>query len=173
MASKKTNLSEHTHPALVLAGRYKIGILVSEWNETITGSMRDAAVETLMQSGIPEENIIVYPVPGSFELPTAAAFLCESGTVHAVICIGCVIQGETRHFEFICQSVSQGISRVGLDYLMPVIFGVLTTDTYEQALERAGGKHGNKGVEAAAAALKMLGLMQQVFHETDPDRLFI
>jgi 6,7-dimethyl-8-ribityllumazine synthase len=162
MTSKKKNLSEHQQFAVNSAERLSIGILVSEWNKEITGSLRDGAVETLVSYGVKRKRIAVYEVPGSFELPLAAQLLCESGAVDAVICIGCIIQGETRHFEFICQTVAQGISRVGLDHSMPVIFGVLTTNTYEQAMERAGGRHGNKGVEAAVAALKMLDLIQKI-----------
>jgi 6,7-dimethyl-8-ribityllumazine synthase len=172
MSEKKVNLSGHDLPVITSADKFRIGLLVSEWNPAITGSMRDACCETLLNCGIRQQNILIFPVPGSFELSTAAGLLCDSGEVHAVICIGCVIQGETRHFEFICQAVAQGITRAGLDYRMPVIFGVLTTDTYEQAFERAGGKHGNKGTEAAVAALKMLGLMQDIYAEKDPDKLF-
>jgi 6,7-dimethyl-8-ribityllumazine synthase len=165
MTSKKKNLSDHDLPVLKSAGKFKIVLLVSEWNSEITNSMRDAAFKTLVKNGVKHDHISVYDVPGSFELPLAAEFFCESGSADAVICIGCVIQGETRHFEFISQAVANGISRVCLDYGIPVIFGVLTTDTYQQALERAGGKHGNKGVEAAVAALKMLGLMESIFRK--------
>jgi 6,7-dimethyl-8-ribityllumazine synthase len=162
MTSKKKNLSEHQISAVYTADNLSIGVLVSEWNEEITGALRDGSIETLVNYGVKRNHISVYEVPGSFELPLAAQLLCESGAVDAVICIGCIIQGETRHFEFICQTVAQGISRVGLDHNIPVIFGVLTTNTYEQAMERAGGRHGNKGVEAAVAALKMLDLVRKI-----------
>jgi 6,7-dimethyl-8-ribityllumazine synthase len=162
MTSKKKNLSDHDLPVIKSAGKLRIALLVSEWNSEITHSMSDAALKTLVECGILPDHVLVYDVPGSFELPLAAQFFCQSGSVDAIICIGCVIQGETRHFEFISHAVANGISRVGLDYGMPVIFGVLTTDSYQQALERAGGKHGNKGVEAAVAALKMLELKKSI-----------
>src|SRR5207244_851233 len=108
------------------------------------------------------ENIIRHNVPGSFELPAGAVFFAEYHNVDAVICLGCVIQGETRHFEFICTAVSQGILNLSIKYQKPFIFGVLTTDNLEQAKERAGGKHGNKGVEAAATAIKMIALQKEM-----------
>ena len=106
------------------------------------------------------EDIHTYSVPGSFELPLGAQWLIESKQVDAVLCLGCVIQGETRHFDFICSSVAKGIVDLNLKFSKPVIFGVLTTDNQEQALERAGGKHGNKGTEAAVTALQMLSLVK-------------
>ncbi len=163
MPGKKKNLSAVRHIVLQEAESLHIGILVSQWNEEVTYAMRDAAVKTLMSSGIKKKNILIQEVPGSFELPAAAQMMAELTDVSAVICIGCVIQGETRHFEFISQAVANGVMRVGLDQKIPVVFGVLTTDTYQQARERAGGKHGNKGVEAAAAALKMIALNDYFF----------
>ena len=109
-----------------------------------------------MQHGAVREKILRKNVPGSFELSLASQKMAQKSDVDAVICLGCVIQGETRHFEFICQSVAQGLKDVSLKYDKPVIFGVLTTDTTQQALDRAGGKHGNKGDEAAMTAIKML-----------------
>jgi len=162
MSPKKKNLSEFKTISEKLSGNITIGILVSEWNFEITESLCHGAVETLKQQGIKESKILIHHVPGSFELPLGAQYLIEYKNVDAVICLGCIIQGETRHFEFICQSVSQQISRLNLDYNVPVIFGVLTTNTFQQAKERAGGKHGNKGVEAAAAAIKMLLLRDAV-----------
>jgi 6,7-dimethyl-8-ribityllumazine synthase len=161
MALKRTNLSEHTLTAVAGADKFSVSIVVSSWNPEITGALRDAAEKTLVQYGVKRKHIDIYEVPGSFELPLAAQLICESGLIDAVICIGCVIKGETPHFDYICQSVSQGITRVGLDYNMPVIFGVLTTSNHAQAMDRAGGKHGNKGVEAAVAALKMLDLKER------------
>ncbi len=163
MSPKKTNLSEVGKITIKNASHLKIGIIVSEWNSEITNALRDGAINTLTGSGIKKSSILVEYVPGSFELPIGAQYIIENTEVDAVICLGCVIQGETRHFEFICQSVSQNISRVSLDYNIPVIFGVLTTNTQEQALARAGGKHGNKGVEAAATALKMIQLRDRLF----------
>ena len=117
--------------------------------------MRDATIKTLKKYGAEEGNIIINSVPGSFELPLAAQFMAESKKVDAVICLGCIIQGETKHFDFIAESVANGIQNVGMKYNIPVIFGVLTPDNLDQARERAGGKHGNKGVDAAIAAIKM------------------
>ena len=115
-----------------------------------------------LEHGIKEENILVKHVPGSFELPLGAKWMLEHSNVDAVICIGCVIQGETRHFDFISQAVADGIMKVGLDFSKPVIFSVLTCNTMEQAEERAGGKHGNKGVEGAVSCLKMLALSENI-----------
>ena len=137
----------------------RIALIVSKWNEVITEALFEGACEVLKQAGVPESQLLRYNVPGSFELPTGAqTALDHHPDLDAVICIGCVIQGETRHFEFICQAVSQGVTRVSLDAHKPVIFGVLTPDTQQQALDRAGGKYGNKGHEAAVAALEMIDL---------------
>ena len=160
---KKKNLSQHNSAPALKSKNVKIGIVVSEWNETITGALKEGALAFLSASGIAKNQIFVHAVPGSFELPSAAAALLDADdTINAVICLGCVIQGETRHFEFISQAVANGIMRVSLDYGVPVIFGVLTCDTMEQAQERAGGKHGNKGEEAAYTCLKMLELQQKI-----------
>ena len=114
-------------------------------------------MQTLLEAGVARQNILDFEVPGSFELPSAAAMLLDANEdVDAVICLGCIIQGETRHFEFIAQAVADGIAKVGIEYTVPVIFGVLTCDTAEQAADRSGGKHGNKGVESAASCLQML-----------------
>ncbi len=116
------------------------------------------ATDTLISQGVKQDNIIVKSVPGAFELPYGAQFIIENEDIDAVICLGCVIQGETRHFDFICEAAANGIMRVSLDYSIPVVFGVLTTENLQQALDRSGGKPGNKGVEAAATALKLLAL---------------
>jgi 6,7-dimethyl-8-ribityllumazine synthase len=158
MAAKKKNLSEYKQPVLKQTGSLQIGILVSEWNEEITHALCDGAVKTLVKHGVKKKNIFIEEVPGSYELPLAAQMMAEYRYVDAILCLGCVIQGETRHFEFISQAVAHGVMNVGLEQKIPVVFGVLTTDNYQQAKERAGGKHGNKGVEAAAAALKMIAL---------------
>lgn len=138
----------------------RITIVVSKWNPEVTETMYNGAVETLVQAGVKPEHIVRRDAPGSFELPLAAQLSLEgkSAMPDAVICIGCVIQGETRHFDFICEAVANGITNVGLKYNTPVIFGVLTPDTQQQALDRAGGKYGNKGNEAATAALDMIDL---------------
>jgi len=135
----------------------KFGIVVSEWNDEVTEALFTGAVETLLENGVNRDNIFRNSVPGSFELILGGQWLAQEEAIDAVICLGCVIQGETRHFDFICDAVAQGIKDVNLKFNKPVIFGVLTTDTQQQALDRAGGKHGNKGDEAAITAVKMLG----------------
>lgn len=159
---KKTNLSEYDPTALPDGSKYRIGVIAAEWNPEVTDAMLAGAVETLRSNGVKEENIVVRRVPGTFELTSAADMMLRYANVNAVVCIGCVIQGETRHFEFICQAVSQGLTNVALKHERPVIFSVLTTNTMEQALERAGGRHGNKGIEGAVAALKMLAYSESI-----------
>lgn len=158
MATNLKNLSKHNSEQIPSAKKMKIGIVVAEWNEEITFSMADAAKETLIKYGAVEKNIFTHYVPGTFELTLGAKYLAEHLKVDAVICIGCVIQGETRHFDFICQGVSYGITELSILFGKPFIFGVLTTNTLQQAKDRAGGKHGNKGVEAAVTAIKMIAL---------------
>lgn len=158
MASAQQNLSSHTLKGSVELKNKKIAIVVSEWNEEVTGALYAAAVDTLVKHGVLETNIVKHDVPGSFELTLAAQWCAEKEDVDAVVCIGCVVQGETKHFDFICDAVAQGVTNVSLKYNKPVIFGVLTPNTQQQALDRAGGKHGNKGDEAAMAAIKMLQL---------------
>lgn len=139
---------------------YVIGVICSEWNSDITKNLLQGCLETLKKCGVLEINIHSKFVPGSFELPLGAQFLLEHVKPDAVICIGSVIQGETKHFDFVCQAVSQSIQNVALKYNKPVIFGVLTDNTKQQALDRSGGKLGNKGVEAAVTALKMIELQK-------------
>ncbi|MBR3578402.1 MAG: 6,7-dimethyl-8-ribityllumazine synthase [Bacteroidales bacterium] len=153
---KKKNLSDISVPKTNNAN-FKIGIIVSRWNQEVTDALKEGAMQTLLEAGVARQNILDFEVPGSFELPSAAAMLLDANeNVDAVICLGCIIQGETRHFEFIAQAVANGIAKVGIEYTVPVIFGVLTCNTAEQAADRSGGKHGNKGVEAAASCLQML-----------------
>ncbi len=162
MASGLKNLSAYDKNKIPSAKGMKIGVVVSEWNDDITGKLLEGALETLTKHGVDQSSLFIKYVPGSFELPLGAQFLLESTKeLNAVICLGCVIQGETRHFEFICDAVSNGIMNLGLKYNIPVIFGVLTTDTLEQAIQRSGGKLGNKGVEAAITAIKMASLHKQ------------
>lgn len=139
----------------------KFGIVVAEWNPEITEALYEGAYSSLIENGAVESNIVKQYVPGSFELPLGAQLLIDKHKVDAVICLGCVIQGETRHFEFISKSVSDGIMNVGLKYNVPVILGVLTPDNLEQAKARAGGKYGNKGKEAAISAIKMIHIKSQ------------
>jgi len=162
MSEKKKNLSDVNLENIVLSSETKIGIVVSEWNFNITNSLLEAAVSFLKDQGIKETNIIIEWVPGSYELPLGAQYMINYKNVDSVICLGCVIQGETRHFEFICNSVSQSISDLCLTSNTPVIFGVLTTNDVEQAIARSGGKHGNKGIEAAQTALKMISLKNKL-----------
>jgi len=156
MASSEKNLSSFNYSKDQDTSIFRFGIVVSEWNEEVTESMFEGAVSTIVSMGGDRKKITRLDVPGSFELTLGAQHLAKQSEVDAVICLGCVIQGETRHFDFICQAVAQGITDVALKYDKPVIFGVLTTDTSQQALDRAGGKHGNKGDEAGATAVKML-----------------
>ncbi len=159
MVEKKKNLSIHDSVTVHQPEEIKVGIVVSEWNESITGALKEGAIETLLAYGLKKKNIQLYSVPGSFELPSAASMLLSSDIFfNGIICLGCIIKGETRHDEYISQAVAKGIMQVGLVNITPVIFGVLTCDTMEQALDRAGGKHGNKGVEAAVSLLKMIEL---------------
>lgn len=157
MATSLKNLSQHSDKNIVDISDKKFGIVVSEWNEEVTESLYEGALETLRTHGAKKENIYRRNVPGSFELSLGAQWMAEIEEIDAVICLGCVIQGETRHFDFICDAVAHGITNVGLKYNKPVIFGVLTPDNQQQAMDRAGGKHGNKGDEAAITAIKMLG----------------
>jgi 6,7-dimethyl-8-ribityllumazine synthase len=162
MGKKKINLSEYQEQGIPSAKSMKIGIVVSEWNPEITESLFSAAHKTLVAHGCREKNILRINVPGSFELPSGAQLLAESMKPDAVICLGCVIQGETRHFEFICNAVANGLMQLSIKYNKPFIFGVLTPNDMEQARARAGGLHGNKGVEAAVSAIKMAGLQKVI-----------
>ncbi len=146
----------------------KFGIAVAEWNWKITGAMLSAAVSLLVRQGCREEDIVIRRVPGTFELSLAAQFFAEYTDVDAVIVLGCVIQGETRHFDYICDSVTQGTTQVSLSWNMPVAFGVLTVDDEQQALDRAGGKYGNKGEEAAATAISMVALQNDMEQNEAP-----
>ncbi len=158
MATHLKNLSEYDPSALPDGSSFSIGIAVAEWNSEVTFALLKGALETLAKAGVKEKHIEVRYVPGTFELPLACLWMAEQKKTDAVIALGCVIQGETRHFDFICDSTANAIQNVALKTGKPSIFGVLTTDNQEQALDRAGGKHGNKGDEAAVTALKMLAI---------------
>lgn len=158
MATTLKNLSSYDPATVPDASGLKVGIVVSEWNEQVTAALLEGAVNTLKNHGTLGDNIKIMTVPGSFELPFGARVIAEKHDLDAVICLGCVIQGETRHFDYICQGVTHGITELNLDYDIPFIFGILTTNTLEQALDRSGGKHGNKGDEAAVTAIKMATL---------------
>ena len=156
MSSAQKNLSDYRSEGVGDVSKRRFGIVVSEWNEAITEALFAGALATLRAHGVADGQVERKNVPGTFELPLAAQWMARRTDIDAVICLGCVIQGETRHFDFICAAVAHGITDVALKYNKPVIFGVLTPDTQQQALDRAGGRHGNKGDEAAITAIKML-----------------
>lgn len=158
MATINQNLSEYNSATVPNGSSFKIAIVRSEWNEDITNNLAAGAEEALLDNGVLPENVFKVDVPGAFELPLAAQWIAELDNIDAVICIGTVIRGETSHFDFVSQGVSQGVKDVALKTGKPVIFGVLTDDTKQQSIDRSGGIHGNKGIEAGVTALKMLGL---------------
>ena len=160
MASNLNPLGSHSNKNMKDVTGHKFAVVVSEWNEQITEALYSGTVQTLLHNGVSKENIVRRDVPGTFELSIGAQWLAQREDIDAVICLGSVIQGETKHFDFICQSVAQGVKDVSLKYDKPVIFGVLTTNNIQQALDRAGGKHGNKGEEAAITAIKMLSFQR-------------
>jgi len=162
MATKNTNLSAYDPKQIPSAKKMIFGIVVSDWNSDITYSLLDGAYKTLIEHGAKEDNILVKHVPGSFELTLGAQFMAEYADLDAVICLGCVIQGETPHFNYICQGVTYGITELNMEYNIPFVFGLLTTNSIEQATARSGGKHGNKGVEAAITAIKMAALQKEM-----------
>lgn len=163
MSSSLKNLSDNELNTKIPDARaMRFGIVVSEWNHDITLALKNGAYDTLIAHGTLPENILVSFVPGSYELTLGAQLQLETNLVDAVICLGCVIQGETRHFDFICDAVAQGITNLNIKYNKPVIFGVLTPGNKQQAIDRAGGKHGNKGDEAAATAIKMIALKHKL-----------
>ncbi len=147
----------------VLLGKgLKFGVVASRFNEFITGKLLSGALDALLRHGVSEENIDVAWVPGSFEIPLVAQKLAQSKKYDAVVCLGTVIRGATPHFEYIAAEVSKGIAKIGLDTGVPVIFGVITADTLEQAIERAGTKSGNKGFDAAVSAIEMANLLKRI-----------
>lgn len=162
MATVNKNLSSYDRNNIPNGADYTIGIVVSEWNPSITENLLEGASSTLIENGVNPEHIIVHYTPGSFELPLASQWLLENDTVDAVIAIGSVIQGETKHFDFVCQATADGIKEVGLKFNKPAIFCVLTDNTMQQAIDRSGGRYGNKGVECAVACLKMLSLKSAI-----------
>lgn len=163
MATLLKNLSDFSHTTIPDASKYKFGIIVAEWNAEITASLYNGALKTLFDNGAREINITSIAVPGTFELSSAAEIMLQKhNNLDAIICLGCVIQGETRHFDFICDAVANGITNVSIKHGVPVIFGVLTTDNQQQAIDRSGGKHGNKGDEAAITAIKMAELAAKI-----------
>ena len=160
MATALKDHSAEKAPLHESVAKKKVGIVVANWHTDITYTLAEGAKKTLLEAGLEEDNIIQQPVPGSFELPLAAQLMLEMGHMDAVIAIGCLIKGETPHFHYISESVTLTLSQLNVRYAKPVAYGVLTVDTLEQAQERAGGKHGNKGEEAADAVLQMLSLKE-------------
>lgn len=158
MSTEGRNLSEYNKEFIPSGADFTIGIVVSEWNENITLNLLKGAKQALTDNGVKEENIIVRFVPGAFELPLGCQFMCESGNIDGVVAIGTVIQGETKHFDFVCDAATQGIKDINLKYNIPVSFCLLTDNTLQQSIDRSGGKHGNKGIECAIACMKMIAL---------------
>lgn len=161
MSSARKNLSSLPQVPVPDAGPFWFGLVVSQWNEDITHALARGARETLLGHGAREDQLLEIAVPGTYELPMGARLLAGRHKLDAIICIGCVIKGETSHNEYINQSVAQGLIQFSLMSGIPAVFGVLTPNDHQQALDRAGGKHGNKGVEAALTAIQMAALKQQ------------
>lgn len=153
-----TNLSAYDKENLPNVKGFRFGIVTSEWNPEVTENLTLGAIDTLLDNGVAEEDIITWKVPGSFELIYGCKKMLDSRNVDAIIAIGCVIQGETKHFDFVCEGVTQGIKDLNIQSDIPVIFCVLTDNEKQQSIDRSGGKHGNKGAEAAVAAIKMAQL---------------
>lgn len=164
MATNLKNLSDYDKSVKYDVSGFSFGIVVAEWNQQITDALFQGAKKVLLENGVSEEKIIKIDVPGTFELTFGAKTLADNYNLDAIIVLGCVIQGDTRHFDFICNSITQGITELNIHYDLPFIFGVLTTENLQQALDRAGGKHGNKGDEAAITAIKMAQLRSKHYH---------
>lgn len=163
MASSNKNLSDFSHLEVPNGEHMKIAIVASSWNHEITNNLSQGAFDTLLRYGVKEENILVKRVPGTYELSSAAdILLTKRAEVDAVVCIGSVVRGETAHFDFVCEAAAQGIKDAALKHGKPVIFGVLTDDNIEQSIDRSGGKYGNKGDEAAMAAMQMIAFKESL-----------
>ncbi len=162
MATAQNNLSNFDKSEIPDASKMIIGIVVSQWNNNVTDNLLKGAKETLLDLNLDESNIIINNVPGTFELPLAAQYLLEYTNVQGVIALGSVVQGETKHFDFVCDGATNGLMNVSLKYNKPVIMGILTDNNLQQAIDRSGGKHGNKGVECAVACVKMIALKKQI-----------
>jgi len=158
MIEKKKNLSTFNHEEIPSGDDMSIGIVVSRWNPEITGALLAGCKETLIQNGVKEDNLTVIHVPGTYELSSGASLLFQKRNLDGVVCLGCVVKGDTRHDEYINSAVAHCLTNISLAVNKPVIFGVLTTENMQQAIDRAGGKHGNKGVEAANTVLSMIHL---------------
>jgi 6,7-dimethyl-8-ribityllumazine synthase len=158
MATAGRNLSEYKKISTPNGADFKIGIVVSEWNEDITFNLLDGAKVALLENGVKAENIFIHYVPGAFELPLGCQFMLDAYPVDGIVAIGSVIQGETKHFDFVCSGATDGIMNVMLKYNKPVSYCLLTDNYKQQAIDRSGGKYGNKGIECAIALLKMVAL---------------
>lgn len=156
MATAFKNLSDYDKNTVPNGADFKIGIVVSEWNDSITNALLHGAKTALLENGVKEENIMIRYVPGTFELPLGCQLLLDNTDIDGAIAIGVVIQGETRHFDFVCQGATQGLMQVNLEYNTPVMYCVLTDNNIQQSLDRSGGIHGNKGTDTAIACLKMI-----------------
>jgi 6,7-dimethyl-8-ribityllumazine synthase len=162
MATAQKNLSYFDKETIPDPKKMRFGIVVSEWNNKITSNLLKGAVDTLKELKVPVDSILIHHVPGAFELPIGAQYLLEFKEVDGVIALGSIIQGETKHFDFVCNGTTQGIMNVSLKYNKPIIYGVLTDDNMQQAMDRSGGKHGNKGIECAIACIKMISLKNRI-----------
>lgn len=161
MATEQKNLSEYSASDMPDATGWRVGIAVADWNPEITTALLRACHDTLTQSGVAEADIHIVRVPGSYELPLGARILDGRHSLDAIVCLGCVIKGETTHNEYINQSVANGLMQLSILRNKPFVFGLLTPNSIDQAQDRAGGKHGNKGVEAAVTALRMIALQKE------------
>ena len=173
MATINKNLSDYDKNSVPNAKDFRFGIVVAEWNDTITEGLFKGAIDALLENQVPAQHIIRWNVPGSFELIYGSKKMLQTQNVDAVIAIGCVIQGQTKHFDFVCEGVTQGIKDLNVQTDIPVIFCVLTDNTMQQSIDRSGGIHGNKGTEAAIAAIKMAYIRQQasLSHQMDNQHL--
>ena len=156
MATEGSNLSKYNKDFVPDGAGFKIGIVVSNWNEKITSNLLLGAHQTLLDNGVEEHNIIIKHVPGAFELPLACQMMLETNKFDGIIAIGVVIQGETKHFDYVCAGTTHGLMNVMIKHSKPIAFCVLTDENEQQSIDRSGGKHGNKGVECAVACLKMI-----------------
>lgn len=162
MATAHNNLSTYNKELIPDASSMSFGIVVSEWNDFITENLLKGAIQALEENGVKPEHILVKRVPGAYELPLASQYMVQHTDVDGVIAIGSVIQGETKHFDYVCEAVSQGIKDVNLKFGKPVAFCVLTDNNKQQGIDRSGGIHGNKGIECAIAAIKMVALKRDL-----------
>lgn len=162
MATENKNLSQYDKNTIPNTKGLRFGIVVSEWNDNITSGLYNGALQALLENNVPQEDIVTWYVPGSFELVYGSKKMIQTQNVDAVIAIGSVIQGETKHFDFVCEAVSQGIKDLNVQTDVPVVFCVLTDNTLQQAIDRSGGRHGNKGTEAAVVAIRMAHLKKSV-----------